>query len=73
MSSKRYFYSDASGLKADIARHRKAEADLVERMAKLDPNDPKYKVVYDSYQWILAELRQSKAEVVSKIGKKNGT
>lgn len=62
-----YFARDAAGLKADIARHRAREQELLQKIAEC--GDDEYgRAFAAAYQDCLAALLQSKAEVVSKIG-----
>ena len=68
----KWFWQDAKGLKADVERHRAEEAKLDARIAELEarPDDPMAVAALRTYRRFRAQLLQSKAEVVSKIGKK---
>lgn len=65
------------GLNADIERHTKAESDLRQKIETLEmklQENPHCKMTKSSlkaYREFLNVLLQSKAEVVSKIGRKN--
>ena len=69
----KWFWTDAKGVKADVERHRAKEAELdakiAELEAKADP-DPMDIAFLRTYRRFRAQLLQSKAEVVSKIGKR---
>jgi hypothetical protein len=70
---KTYFYKPTKGLKADVERHRAKEAELTAKIAKLEAieNPTESDTVFlRTYRNIRNSLSQSKAEVVSKIGKK---
>ena len=68
----KWFWRDAKGLKADVERHRAKEAELDARIAELEgKDDPMSIAALRVYRRFRAQLLQSKAEVVSKIGKKN--
>jgi hypothetical protein len=70
---KTYFHKPPKGLKADVERHRAKEAELNVKIARLEaienPNESDT-VFLRTYRNIRNSLLQSKAEVVSKIGKK---
>lgn len=69
----KFFWKPASGLKADIERHRKEEQELTKKLAELeaqDQNDPMVRAGIRAYRRFLYQLELSKCEVVSKIGKK---
>ena len=68
----KFFWSKAKGLKADVDRHRSKEAELDARIAELEarPEDPMAVAALRTYRRFRAQLLQSKAEVVTKIGKK---
>ena len=68
----KFFWSKAKGLKADVDRHRAKEAELDARIAELEarPEDPMAVAALRTYRRFRAQLLQSKAEVVTKIGKK---
>ena len=69
----KFFWGDTKGLKADVNRHREHEAKLDARIAELEgkaeagPMDIAALRVYRRFR---AQLLQSKADVVNKIGKK---
>jgi hypothetical protein len=67
----KFFWGDTRGLKADVERHRAKEAELDVRIAELEarPNDPMTVAALRTYRRFRAQLLQSKAEVVNKIGK----
>ena len=69
----KWFHKDATGLNADIDRHRAEEADLIARIEKLEgianPTEMDLRALR-VYRGFLSTLQQSKAEVVNKIGKK---
>jgi hypothetical protein len=71
----KFFYKDASGNKADVERHRKQEQELEEKITKLEAvplkeRDQMTDRLLRTYRHFLYQLHVSKAEVVSKIGKK---
>jgi hypothetical protein len=68
----RFFWQDAKGLKADVERHRAKEAELDARIAELEarPDDPIAIAALRVYRRFRAQLLQSKADVVYKIGKR---
>ncbi len=67
----KWFWQDAKGLKADVERHRAKEAELDARIAELEgKNDPMSVAALRTYRRFRAQLLQSKAEVVDKIGKR---
>lgn len=66
----KYFWKKTNGLNEDIQRHRAEEQRLKDKIAALDPNDPLGKASIRTYMRFLSQLEQSKAEVVSKIGRK---
>jgi BMFP domain-containing protein YqiC len=69
----KYFWNKVKGLNADVERHRAKEAELDARIAELEarPNDPMAVASLRTYRRFRAQLLQSKAEVVDKIGKKS--
>lgn len=70
----KYFYNNASGLKADIARHRERELELDSKISELEAieePDEFQVAALRTYRYLRSQLLQSKAEVVSKIGKHN--
>ncbi len=67
----KWFWQDAKGLKADVERHRAKEAELDARIAELEgKDDPMSIAALRVYRRFRAQLLQSKAEVVNKIGKR---
>ena len=67
----KFFWDNAKGLKADVERHRAKEAEMDARIAELEgKDDPMSIAALRVYRRFRAQLQQSKAEVVSKIGKK---
>lgn len=68
----KFFWSNAKGLKDEVNRHRAKEAEMDAKIAELEsrPNDPMAVAALRVYRRFRAQLLQSKAEVVTKIGKK---
>jgi len=67
----RFFWQDAKGLKADVERHRAKEKELQDRIQELEgKDDPMSIAALRVYRRFLGQLQQSKADVVSKIGKR---
>ncbi len=67
----KFFWGDAKGVKADVERHRAKEAELDARIAELEgKDDPMSVAALRVYRRFRAQLLQSKAEVVNKIGKR---
>jgi phytoene/squalene synthetase len=67
----KFFWGDAKGLKADVERHRAHEAELDAKIAELEgKEDPMSVAALRVYRRFRAQLLQSKAEVVTKIGRK---
>lgn len=67
----KFFWQEAKGLKADVERHRAKEAEMDARIAELEgKGDPMSIASLRVYRRFRAQLVQSKADVVSKIGKK---
>ena len=66
----KFFWQKANGLKADIERHRAQEAELDAKIAALEgKDDPMSIAALRTYRRFRAQLLQSKAELVTKIGK----
>lgn len=68
----KWFWQDATGLNADIERHRLKESELDNRIAELEAIEepsPMDIAALRTYHRFRSQLLQSKAEVVSKIGK----
>lgn len=67
----KWFWTDVKGVKADAERHRAKEAELDARIAELEgKDDPMSIASLRVYRRFRAQLLQSKAEVVDKIGKR---
>jgi len=67
----KFFWSDTKGLKADVERHRAKEKEDTDKIAKLEGSeDPMSIAALRVYRRHLNMLQQSKADTVSKIGKK---
>ena len=67
----KFFWSDTKGLKADVERHRAKEKEYTDKIAKLEGSeDPMSIAALRVYRRHLNMLQQSKADTVSKIGKK---
>ena len=67
----RFFWQEAKGLKADVERHRAKEKELQDRIQELEgKDDPMSIAALRVYRRFLNQLQQSKADVVSKIGKR---
>ena len=67
----KFFWDNAKGLKADVDRHRAKEAEYDAKIAELEgKDDPMSIAALRVYRRFRAQLQQSKADVVSKMGKK---
>jgi hypothetical protein len=67
----KYFWNKAKGLNADIERHRAKEQELEAKIAELEgKEDPMSIAAMRTYRRFLYQLQVSKANVVSKIGRK---
>lgn len=67
----KFFWNKAKGLKADVERHRAKEKELEAKIAELEgKEDPMSIAALRTYRRFLYQLHLSKANVVSKIGKK---
>lgn len=67
----KYFWNKASGVNADIERHRAKEKELEAKIAELEgKEDPMSIASLRTYRRFLGQLQYSKMEVVTKIGKK---
>lgn len=67
----KFFWDKAKGLNADIERHRAKETELESKIAELEgKEDPMSIAALRTYRRFLYQLHLSKANVVSKIGKK---
>lgn len=66
----KYFWEEASGLKADVERHRAKELELDAKIAALEgKDDPMSIACLQTYRDLRAKLLQSKADIVNKIGR----
>jgi hypothetical protein len=67
-----YFYGSTSGLKAEIERHRTEEAELRQKIAELEAEEPSKTRdrSLQAYHYFLQALLDSKAQTTNKIGKK---
>lgn len=68
----KWFRKEAAGLNEDIERHRLKEQELrakIEELEKLKSIDDLQVRVLQAYRLFLNQLLQSKADVVSKLGK----
>ena len=68
-----FFWSKAKGIKADIERHRAKEAELDAKIAEIENTaepGPMDIARLRTYRRFRAQLQQSRADVVTKIGKK---
>ena len=69
----KFFWSNTKGLKADVERHRAKEAELDAKIAELEAIKEPHPIevaALRTYRRFRGQLQQSKAEVVSKIGKR---
>jgi hypothetical protein len=67
----KYFWNKTAGLNADIERHRTEEKELLAKIANLEKKqDPMSIAALRVYRGFLAQLQQSKATAVNKLGKK---
>jgi hypothetical protein len=65
-----FFWKKSPGLKADINRHRAEEQKISAKIAELETkDDPMSIAALRVYRRFYAQLQQSKADVVSKLGK----
>lgn len=69
----KYFYKDATGLNSDIERHRKEEQSLEKLIKTLEDSEDNEinKSFLMSCRNSLLILQQSKAELLSKLGRKH--
>ena len=73
---KNYFWKDATGVNADLARHtqeqKEIELKIVEAEARVaaDPSDRFAESILRTYREFLNKLMDSKVNVVAKIGRK---
>jgi hypothetical protein len=71
--AQKYFWKDTDGLKSDIERHRNEESELISKIdmiESLSSPDTWELARLRIYRNLLILLQQSKAEVVTKIGRK---
>jgi len=67
----KYFWNPSSGLNAEIERHRAEEKRLIDLINAINgEDDPMTNAARKAYFRILGQLQQSKAEVLTKFGKK---
>jgi hypothetical protein len=67
----KFFWQEAKGLKADVERHRAQEKELQDKIQELEGKDDEMSIAaLRVYRNFLNQLQQSKADVVSKIGKR---
>ena len=67
----KFFWDKAKGLNADIERHRAKETELESKIAELEgKEDPMSIAALRTYRRFLYQLHLSKAELVTKIGRK---
>jgi hypothetical protein len=67
----KFFWDKAKGLNADIERHRAKEKELESKIAELEgKEDPMSIAAMRVYRRFLYQLQVSKANVVTKIGRK---
>ena len=67
----KFFWDKAKGLNADIERHRAEEKRLEAKIAELEgKEDPMSIAALRVYRRFLYQLQVSKANVVTKIGRK---
>lgn len=70
-SSRPFFYGETTGLKQDIHRHRQTEKEIREKITELSTQTDAWSLhALNVYHTFLQQLLQSKAEVVSKLGRK---
>jgi len=68
-----FFWVKTKGLKADIERHRAKEQELISDISRLESDsnpDPMTVAALRVYRRFLAQCLQSKADVLSKLGRK---
>jgi hypothetical protein len=67
----KYFWNKAKSLNADVERHRAKQQELEAKIAELEGlEDPMSIAALRTYRRFLYQLQVSKANVVSKIGRK---
>jgi BMFP domain-containing protein YqiC len=67
----KFFWNKAKGLNADVERQRAKKQELEAKIAELEgKQDPMSIAALRTYRRFLYQLQSSKADVVSKIGKK---
>lgn len=69
----KYFYKDVTGLNSDIERHRKEEQRLEKLIKTLEDSEDSEinKSFLMTHRNSLLVLQQSKAELLSKLGRKH--
>jgi len=66
----KWFWKDATGLKADIERHREEERRIQDMIAELEYKDDEMsKCSLRVYQMFLVQIQAAKDEVTQLIGK----
>jgi hypothetical protein len=67
----KFFWGETKGLKADVERHRAKEKEYMDKITELEgKEDPMSIAALRVYRRHLNLLQNSKADVVTKIGKK---
>jgi len=67
----KFFWNKAKGLNADVERQRAKKQELEAKIAELEgKQDPMSIAALRTYRRFLYQLQSSKADVVSKIGRK---
>lgn len=70
MAQRKFFWSTASGLNADIERHRKKRQELQEKIRELElMTDDMSVSSLRVYRHFLCQLEQSLADTVDKLGR----
>jgi len=67
-----FFWQKTKGLNADIERHRAKEVELLAKIKELEVaiHDPMNLAALRTYRRFLYVLQQSKANILSQLGKK---
>jgi hemerythrin len=69
----KFFSDETKGVNADLHRHRKKHQEFIQRISELESIENKTEMdeaMLLCYRGLLSSLEESKADVVSKIGKK---
>jgi hypothetical protein len=69
----KFFSDETKGVNADLHRHRKQQQEFIQRISELESIENKSEMdeaMLLCYRGLLSSLEESKADVVSKIGKK---